>query len=149
MRKVIFIILLILPACGYQPIYKGMQLKDYNFKKITLKGDTEINRKIINYLLIKESPLTENLPELILESAFKTEETSKDLRGVTDSYRSIIKINLEIIRDKKTINNKNFSVKFDYNNKENNFDLIEYQNKIKSQLLDRVIEDIFLYLNTK
>ena len=126
-----------------------MQLKDYNFKKITLQGDIEINKKIINYLSIKENSTIQDFPELILISSFNTEATSKDSKGVVNSYRSFLNVNLKIVKEAKTINNKNFSLRFDYNKKENNFELIQYQNKIKSQLSDRIIEDIFLYLNTK
>jgi len=149
MRKVLLIILIFLPTCGYQPLYKNMQLKDYNFKKITLQGDVEINKKIINYLSIKENSTIQDFPELILKSIFNTEATSKDSKGVVNSYRSSLNVNLKIVKDAKNIDNKNFSLKFDYNKRENNFDLIQYQNKIKSQLSDRIIEDIFLYLNTK
>jgi len=149
MRKVLLIILIFLPTCGYQPLYKNMQLKDYNFKKITLQGDIEINKKIINYLSIKENSTIQDFPELILISSFNTEATSKDSKGVVNSYRSFLNVNLKIVKEAKTINNKNFSLRFDYNKKENNFELIQYQNKIKSQLSDRIIEDIFLYLNTK
>lgn len=149
MRKVLLIILIFLPTCGYQPLYKSMQLKDYSFKKITLQGDIEINKKIINYLSIKENSTIQDFPELILISSFNTEATSKDTKGVVNSYRSFLDVNLKIVKEAKTINNKNFSLKFDYNKKENKIDLIEFQNKIKSQLSDKIIEDIFLYLNTK
>lgn len=149
MRITLFIVLLILPACGYHPIYQNMQLKDYSFKNIKLEGDIEINRRIINSLTIKEDLSKKELPSLFLKSNYKTEETSKDSRGVTESYRSTIEVNLKIIENEEIIRDKIFLISFNYSNKENNFNLIEYQNRIKSQLLDSLIGDVFLYLSTQ
>ena len=148
MRTLLLIVLIFLPACGFQPIYKNIQLKDYYFKDIKIQGDTEVNRKIINYLSIKEDVSKKELPELFLNSTFKIEETSKDSKGIVESYRSSLEVNLKIIKDKKIIGSKSFLAKFNYNNKNNSYELNEYQNKIKSQITDKIIEDIFLYLNT-
>jgi len=149
MRIALLIILLILPACGYHPIYQNMQLEDYSFKNITLEGDIEINSRIINSLSIKENLLKKELPSLFLKSSYKTEETSKDSRGVTDSYRSTLEVILKIIENEEIIRDKNFLISLNYSNNENKFNLIEYQNRIKSQLLDSIIEDVFLYLSTQ
>ena len=148
MRTVLFIILIFLPACGFQPVYKNIQLNDYYFKEIKIQGDTEVNRKIINYLSIKEDISKKELPKLFLNSTFKIEETSKDSKGIVETYRSSVEVSLKIIKDKEIIRSKDFLTQFNYNNKNNSYELNEYQNKIKSQITDKIIEDIFLYLNT-
>ena len=45
------------------------------------------------------------------------------------------------------IQNKNFSKEFNYNNKQNKFELVEYQNSVKNDLVDKIVGDIIIYLN--
>ena len=63
------------------------------------------------------------------------------------SYRSKIEINLIIKLDDEIIKNKNFTQDFNYNNLENKFNLTEYQNEIKDNLINKMIEEIIVYIN--
>lgn len=141
--------MLLFSSCGYEPIYLNNQLENFKFSKIELNDDIKISEQILKNLSVVEDFSKDNLPKLSLSSNYKIQETSKDERGNIKSYRSTISVNLKIIGDEETINDKNFTVKFDYNNKSNNFELIAYQEKIKSQILEKIVEDIFLYLKTK
>ena len=145
--KKIFIILIFLTSCGYQPLYLNNNLKEYEFQKIVLKGDNEINRKIINRLKIKENEFDEELNELLINSLYNVSETSKNSKGIVETYRSKITVLINIKKDKKTIKSKEFSKDFSYSNRDNKFELVQYQNKIKSNLIDKSIEEINLYLN--
>ena len=145
--KKIFIILIFLTSCGYQPLYLNNNLKKYEFQKIVLKGDNEINRKIINRLQIKENEFDEELNELLINSLYNVSETSKNSKGIVETYRSKITVLIDIKKDKKTIKSKEFSKDFSYSNRDNKFELVQYQNKIKSNLIDKSIEEINLYLN--
>jgi len=145
--KKIFVILIFLTSCGYQPLYLNNNLKKYEFQKIVLKGDNEINRKIINRLQIKENEFDEELNELLINSLYSVSETSKNSKGIVETYRSKITVLIDIKKDKKTIKSKEFSKDFSYSNRDNKFELVQYQNKIKSNLIDKSIEEINLYLN--
>ena len=145
--KKIFVILIFLTSCGYQPLYLNNNLKKYEFQKIVLKGDNEINRKIINRLKIKENEFDEELNELLINSLYNVSETSKNSKGIVETYRSKITVLINIKKDKKTIKSKEFSKDFSYSNRDNKFELVQYQNKIKSNLIDKSIEEINLYLN--
>ena len=58
-------------------------------------------------------------------------------------------INLEIRNSNDNIiQNKNFYKEFSYNNKENKFELVEYQSSIKKDLINNVITEIIIYLNS-
>ena len=149
MKYIIILLMLLFSSCGYQPIYLNNQLENFKFSRIELKDDIKISEQILKNLSVVEDFSKSNLPKLTLSSNYKIQETSKDARGNIKSYRSTISVNLKIIEDEEAINDKNFTVKFDYNNKSNNFELIAYQEKIKSQILEKIVEDIFLYLKTK
>ena len=69
-------------------------------------------------------------------------------KGQIESYRTIVSVNLEIQNiNKKIIRNKIFSKEFTYNNKENKFELVEYQTSIKNDLINKIISEIIIYLN--
>ena len=59
-KKLILISLIFVISCGYQPIYVNKSLKNIEFSKITIEGDKAVNRKIIDFLSIKENKLDEN-----------------------------------------------------------------------------------------
>ena len=147
MKKFLFTFIFFISSCGYQPIYINNNLKNFEFSKIITEGESDINRKIIKSVLFKENRTNALLNQLLLKSSFKVEETSKNKKGQVNSYRSSIIINLSINKDSKVIKNKSFLEEFTYNNKENKFELVEYQAGIKEDLINQVIEEIILYLN--
>ena len=105
------------------------------------------NRNIINAISLKEDKVNKSLNELSIESTYKVEETSKNKKGQINSYRSSIYVSLTIKKDQNIIKNKSFSKEFVYNNKDNKFELVEYQADIKIDLINKIIEDIILFLN--
>ena len=149
MKKTLFILLFFISSCGYQPIYVNKPSEIYEFKEIILNGDNYINNKIINILSIKENNEIDN-NILHIVSSFDTEEVSKNSKGQVELYKSTINVNLKINdNNKKIIQNRNFVKEFTYNNKQNKFNLTEYQNSIKNNLIDKIISDIIIFLSSK
>ena len=149
MRKILLIFLFLLAECGYQPIYENKNLVDIEFYKITLEGNEDINRKVIGSLSLNENKLNTALNNLLIKSKFEIRETSKNSKGQVESYKSQITLNLVITNKKKLIASKNFLKEFSYNTKNNKFDLVQYQNEIKNNLIKEIVEDIILYMNIK
>ena len=150
MKKTFFILLLFISSCGYQPIYLNKTLKNFEFKKIIFDGDNYINKKIINKLSIKEDNEADNKNELFISSTFEIKEVSKDSKGQAKFYKSIMAVNIKIKKaNNENLQNKNFVKEFTYNNKKNKFDLVEYQGSIKDDLIDKIISDIIIYLNSE
>tara|TARA_B100000424_G_scaffold151070_1_gene115206 strand:+ start:201 stop:647 length:447 start_codon:yes stop_codon:yes gene_type:complete len=147
MKKYLFIIILFVSGCGYQSIYSNNKTQNFEFYKITTEGENYINRKIVNSISLKEDKTNPVLNELLLVSSFKVNETSKDKKGQIKSYRSKIVVNLTIKNNKNIIKYKTLSEEFTYNNKDNKFELVEYQENIKENLINKIIEDTILFLN--
>ena len=147
MKKFLLIFIFLLSECGYQPIYISKDLKDVEFFKITLEGDADINRKVVGSLSFKENNLQDSLNSLLIKSSYKIIETSKSSKGQVESYKSQIILNLIIIDGNEVISSKNFSKEFSYNIKDNKFELIRYQNEVKDNLINKIVEDIILYMN--
>jgi hypothetical protein len=147
MKKILLIFIFLLSQCGYQPIFVNKNLNNMEFYKITHNGDVEINRKILGSLSFKENKLKDTLDSLLINSSFEVMETSKNSKGQVESYKSKIFLNLIISNKKRIITNKNFVKEFSYNVKKNKFELVRYQNEIKDNLIDKIIEDIILYIS--
>ena len=148
-KKTLFILLFFISSCGYQPIYINKPSEIYEFKEVILNGDNYINNKIINILSIKENNEIDN-NILHIVSSFDTEEVSKNSKGQVELYKSTINVNLQI----KNINNqiiqkRNFVKDFTYNNKQNKFDLAQYQSSIKDDLINRIVSDTIIFLNSE
>ena len=130
MKKTFFILLFFISSCGYQPVYLNKDLENFKFKKIILEDNNYINKKIVNTLSIKESD--ENEKELFISSLSEIQGTSKNSKGQVESFRTIVTVNLKIKNiSNKTTQIKKFQKEFTYNNKQNKFELVEYQNFIK------------------
>jgi len=147
MKKILLIFIFLLSQCGYQPIFVSENINNMEFYKITHNGDAEINRKILGSLSFKENKLKNTLNSLLINSSFEVIETSKNSKGQVESYKSKIFLNLIISNKKETITDKNFVKEFSYNVKKNKFELVRYQNKVKDNLIDKIIEDIILYIS--
>ena len=147
MKKFLLIFAVILTSCSYQPIYINRSLQNVEFSKITIEGDPNISKKIINSLSLKENEFNDTLNDLLINSSYEIRETSKNTKGQVLSYRSIIVVNLLVNNKKNTILNKKFLKDFSYPNKDNKFELVQYQNNVKNNLINKMIEDIILFIN--
>lgn len=147
MNKILIIIFVFIMGCGYQPIYVNKQQDNYVFKNIELIGDRKINKKIVTALNLKEDNNLVEENKIILTSDKEIEETSKDSTGKVQSFRTLINVKLIIQKNKKIVDTKKFSVNFSYNNKENNFDLANYQKEIENNLTTQIIQKILMHLS--
>ena len=146
-KKILIILILFVTSCGYQPIYINKDPSKLIFKSISLNGDKELNRKILNALSIKKD---ENIPQnksLTLSSSINILETSKNSKGQVETYKSIVSVDLLIEEDDKQEKRKNFLEDFTYNNYDNKFELVEYQEEVELIILNKIIEKISIYIN--
>ncbi|WP_075522917.1 hypothetical protein [Candidatus Pelagibacter communis] len=149
MNKFIILSFFLIVSCGYQPIYVNKNLTEKEYYKITLEGDENINKKIINSLSLKVNEFDNNLNSLSLKTSFEESVTSKNSKGQIESYKSQITLNLIISKKEKNILNKTFIEQFSYSNKDNKFELVNYQEEVKDNLINKIIEDVILHINLK
>ena len=147
MKKFLLIFIFLISSCSYQPIYVNKSLKNIEFSQITTEGDADINRKIISSLSFNENEFDDTLNSLLIRSSYNILETSKNTKGQVQSYRSVILVKLIINRKKERVLDKSFIKEFTYANKDKKSELIQYQNEIKQNLLNKIIEDITLFIN--
>ena len=129
-------------------IYLNKNTQNFEYSKIISEGDSEINTKIIKKASMKE---TNNISKkLYISSFYEIKGTSRNSTGEIESYRTIIKVNLET-KDKnnKAIKSKIFLKEFSYNSKDNNYELVKYQNFVRNDLVNKIISEIIVYLNSQ
>ena len=142
----LLIICIFFNSCGYSPIYKS--IKEFNYSQIIYNGDKKLNRQISSALSLKEDKNNNSLNKLTLETNKKILVTSKNSKGQIQSYRMVIYLNLIIENSEKKIQQKTFVKDFSYNTKNNKFELSEYENQIENNLIQDIIEEMNIYLNT-
>ena len=147
MRKILLALLLFTSSCDYQPIYVEKKITKVKFLEIVSEGENRINSRIINSLSFEEDKSGESLNKLLLKTAYIINETSKNSRGQIQSYRSSILVNLTISKDNKIIKREDFLKDFTYNSRDNKFELVEYQETVKNNIVNKIIEEITLYIN--
>ena len=145
--KKILIIFFFLASCGYQPLY--VQEEEFFFKKINLIGDKRINRKIISSSTIKKNTQSNTNNELILEANKNIITTSRNSKGQPATFKSLIEVKFTIKEDDKILKQKIFSESFDYNNIDNKYDLSVYQTDVEDNLINKIVEDLIIYMNIK
>ena len=74
-------------------------------------------------------------------------ETSRNSKGQPDSFKMAIKLKIILVDKKNNLTEKDFYEEFSYKNQENKFDLSEYEIKLEDDLIDKIIEDLIIYLN--
>jgi hypothetical protein len=143
----LFLFFFLLSSCGYQPIYLNKKIQNFEFSEIILNGNQDINNIIISKLSTNEN---KNSDKLYLTSLYKNETTSKNTKGQTVAFKITIEVNLLIENiDNELVGKRNFTKTFIYNNQNNQFGLVEYQNSIINNLVNEIIAEIINYLNTK
>lgn len=148
-KKFLILLTLFFTSCGYQPIYINQNVNEFIFKKISLSGNRNINRKIISAVGFKENKKDYSFINLNLKTDKIIIETSKNSKGQVESYKMLITLNLELKDKNNNLKTKSFSENFSYNKQANKFDLVEYERQVENNLTTKIIEDLIIFMNLK
>ena len=138
------IIFLFVVSCGYQPMLVINQ-SDFKYNNIDLKGNPDISRKIsknIQYLKDEEAKIN-----IILDVSFEKLIVSKNKKGNPEIFNMQIQAILTVVDNGKNVVNK-FRKNTSYNNKSNKFELKQYENSLKNNLIEKISEDILIFLQS-
>ena len=139
-----FIICLFLVSCGFQSIYVSDK-SDFSFNKSDALGEIKISKDIISNLSgLKKD---DGKYELIIETAFKKEITSKNKKGDPEVFDMSLDVNVTLKKDNNILRNR-FREKLSYNNLKSKFELKQHENNLKSNLVQEITQDILIYLKS-
>ena len=145
-KIILFFLLIAVSNCGYEPtLKKNFNLSIQNFELI---GDKNIGRRIVSLLGLKKNLSNTSDYTMTLNSQKSIVSAAKDKSGKTSVFRTIINLKLQLNQNGKLIKKRNFSSSFTYNNLENNHDLLQYQKTIEINLINKIFEEIIIFLST-
>jgi len=132
-------------SCGYQPLYSNKATNFYIYK-INSFGDKKINKALINKLEIYRDKNSNKKIELEINSKINKTTTSKDTKGNPKTFRIEIIYQIKVIEGEKINLYKIFSKSANYNNSSKKFELKQYEENLKINLINKISEDIIGYL---
>ena len=135
-----FIIYLFLVSCGFQSIYMTNK-SNFSFNKSNALGEIKIIRNLDG---LKKD---DGEYELIIESIFKKNVSSKNKKGDPEVFDMSLDVNVTLKKDNEILKNK-FREKLSYNNLKSKFELKQQENNLKSNLVQEITQDILIYLNS-
>ena len=142
------IYLILITGCGYQPIYSGNDI-NFSIGETKTSGDRKLNNIINSKLEIYKNQENQSIIfDLDFLSKINKLTTSNDTKGNPKTFRIEVDITLKVIEDKKIKYVKNFIKSTNYNNTTNKFNLKKYEEIIKENLFEVILEDIIKYLET-
>ena len=150
MNKIIIkflIILVFLSGCGYKPIFSS---KNTNFAiaEIETSGDNKLNKILNNRLNIYKNSKAKKKYYLNINTNVEKKISSKDSKGNPKTFqlKVITKAN---IRDEKDNNKEKIFIKtVNYNNNDNKLDLKKYERQSSESLVEKISEEMVIYLQT-
>jgi len=149
MKKLIFVViaLFMLNNCGYSPIYSS---KNNNFYiDVSQKDRSKLNSKIENNIKKYSNQNSKNTIKLEISSNKKIDVTSKDSKGDPLKFQMTVSLKINnISKNNYKINKtKSFFSNFNYNNNSNKFSLKQYEKEIEDILINKITEEVTIYLS--
>tara|TARA_Y100000389_G_C17303238_1_gene434061 strand:+ start:163 stop:621 length:459 start_codon:yes stop_codon:yes gene_type:complete len=144
-KKIISItlILSLLSACGFTPIYssKNMKNKDFSIEVVSIDGDRDINNQINLHLRKYQNDL--KIKKLIsINTVYKKNIYLKDSTGDASEYKLEVTANINVNSKQKFLISESFNMK----KMTNLFDQSNYEKTIKKNFADSIVEKLLLKL---
>ena len=136
------ILFLFIFSCGYRPLLIENK-NNFKFNDAKLLGDKQISELILDNLETLRD--INSINKIEINSFFKSSISSKDRKGDPEIFTLNINSDVTLIKKDKTLK-ANFSDSITYKNQESKFKLKKYEDKLKSDLISKVSEDITLFL---
>ena len=138
-----FIILLFLYNCSYQPIFTDKQY-NFEFKNIYLSGQDHINN-----LLKKELEKINGEKKYDISIFAKKNRIilSSDNKGDPVTFKLIILVKFEIIKNNETILVEEIRKQTNYNNIKDKFELSKVEENITTTLIKKISEELLISIS--
>lgn len=146
MKIILILLFIVLMQCKYEPIYsaKSDQIKIY---KIENNNNNRINKTLSSKLkYLETNNKADEIQILLGDSEEKKEIISKDTKGDPSKFRLKIISSVDLKNKDKILFSNNYSVYFDYSNNSKKFELNQYEEEIKIDLINQIVSQIIFDL---
>ena len=146
MKKILTIIFIsfLLNSCSYKSILVD-KTSNFSIKELKILNDDRTSRYIAKNL--QEYQKSEGIYSVTIESNYRKDISSKNKKGNPETFSMQLVVNLSIASDDKVLKNS-FKEVVNYNNNESKFKLKTYENNLKNNLLEKILQDINIYVQS-
>ena len=151
MKKIIFIkffiLLIFITGCGYTPIFSNKNI-NFTIVGLELTGNNKLNKILNNKLNIYKNLNSKKKYYLRVNTDVNKKISSKNSKGNAKTFELTVSTNTNIQDEKGNIKEKLFSKSVNYKNNNNKFDLKKYENQSSEALINKISDEIIIYLQT-
>tara|TARA_B100000963_G_C22467560_1_gene598587 strand:+ start:218 stop:676 length:459 start_codon:yes stop_codon:yes gene_type:complete len=143
----LILVLFIFYGCAYEPV---LLKKDYNFNfsNIASEGEEKVNEIIKDKLAESTENRSTNKYNIIFISEKYKDIISSNKKGDPTIYRIRINVKYNLIENNKIILKNEIFKQATYNNIDDKFELLKYEENILNNLSERFAEDILISIST-
>ena len=144
MNKIFLILVTIffISGCSYKPILTSKK-NDFTLENINSDSDSKINSIIKKNLLERSSDLSKNNYDLYFSTKDEKEIVSSNETGDSTIFKIKIVLNYSLSQDNKIIFSDKIERQVNYNNIDDKFELLKYEENILNNLLKNISLEIF------
>ena len=143
----LFFVLFVLSGCAYEPV---LLKKNYNFyfTKVESEGEKEIN-KVIKQTFTENTKIESiNNFEIFFLSKLNKDIVASNKKGDPTIYKINISLNYKLKNDNAIIFENEILKQVTFNNIDDKFELLKYEENIVENLSKRFAEDILISVAT-
>ena len=144
-KLIIFLIIILIPGCGFEPIYSTKNNLDYKLNTIERKGDSSIDNLIATELQRLSNDQSNKLIDIVINTSYEKKIISKDSKGSVSDYQININTKFLIIFKEKELKFQ-FSDKQNIKNISDIFEQKNYENTIKKNFANSAVRKLNLEL---
>ena len=140
-------VLFVLSGCAYEPV---LLKKNYNFyfTKVESEGEKEIN-KVIKQTFTENTKIeSTNNFEIFFSSKLNKDIVASNKKGDPTIYKINISLNYKLKNDNAIIFENEILKQVTFNNIDDKFELLKYEENIVENLSKRFAEDILISVAT-
>ena len=143
----LFFVLFVFSGCAYEPV---LLKKNYNFyfTKVESEGEKEIN-KVIKQTFTENTKIeSTNNFEIFFSSKLNKDIVASNKKGDPTIYKINISLNYKLKNDNAIIFENEILKQVTFNNIDDKFELLKYEENIVENLSKRFAEDILISVAT-
>lgn len=146
MKKILTIIFisLLLNSCGYKSILVN-EASNFSIKEFKILNEEKTSKYIAKNL--QEYKKIDGIHSVTIESSYTRDISSKNKKGNPETFSMQLVVNISISSEDKILKNS-FKEVVNYNNKESKFKLKTFEENLKNNLLEKILQDIKIYMQS-
>ena len=136
-------LIIILTSCAYEPILLNKKY-DFYFSNIITSSNNEVNKIIKNSLLNRGNATSNQKYDLYIEAEKEKEIISSNSKGDPTVYKVNVYVKYKLEKNGKNIYGDTITRQATYNNINDKFELLQYEENIIKNLSLNISSDILV-----